>query len=232
MSPLVVIRPEPGCSATVDAALELGLPAQGFPLFAVGPLEWQAPDAAFDLLLAGSANVFRHGGTGLASLRHLPVWAVGEATASAAREAGFTVERIGQGGLQIVLDQVPANARVLRLAGAERVELAAPKGVTMAERSVYASRPRPMPQEVARLLGEGAVVLVHSAEAMRHFAAECARLGIDRASLALATIGPRVTAAAGSGWRAIATAASPDDRALLATARDLCQDAASHREAG
>lgn len=227
MTPLYVIRPEPGCAATVAAARGAGLAAHGFALFAVEPVDWAVPEGAFDLLLAGSANVFRHGGAGLAALRGLPVWAVGQATAAAARAAGFAVERTGRGGLQAVLEQVPADRRVLRLAGAERVELAPPGGVTMAERVVYASRALPLPAELAARLAQGGVVAVHSAEAMRHFAGECLRLGLARGRIALATIGPRVSAAAGEGWWAVATANSPDDAALLASARDLCQDAAA-----
>ena len=56
MVPLVVIRPEPGCSATVDMARSLGLETVGQPLFVIEPRSWQAPVAAqFDALLIGSA---------------------------------------------------------------------------------------------------------------------------------------------------------------------------------
>lgn len=224
MTGAVIIRPEPGCAASVRALADMGVVAEGFPLFVVTAMAWDAPEAAaFDLLLAGSANVFRHGGADLARLRHLPVHAVGEATAAAAREAGFAVAVTGSGGLQRVLDGVPGGARVLRLAGAERVALQPPAGVTMAERVVYASVPRPMPAALAARLGEPAVVLLHSAEAAAHFAAECARCGVARNQLTLATIGPRVTAAAGSGWHTVATAPAPSESALLAKARELCQ---------
>lgn len=224
MIPLIVIRPEPGCSASVGAAQELGLAAQGWPLFDVTPLPWDAPaPEKFDALLVGSANAFRHGGGALAQYRDLPVHAVGAATAAAGPGAGFAVAATGSGGLQAVLAAIPAGTRVLRLAGAERVELRPPAGVTMTERVVYASVPRPMPP-LAALLARPAAVLLHSAEAARHFAAECDRLGIGRAALALATIGPRVIAAVGLGWRAIAAAAEPTEAALLAEARELCQD--------
>lgn len=225
MIPLVVIRPEPGCAASVAAARELGLVAHGFPLFAVVPLAWEAPAPEhFDALLVGSANAFRHGGAALARFRGLPVHAVGAVTAAAAQDAGFAVAARGRGGLQAVLDAVPAGTRLLRLAGAERVDLVPPAGVKLAERVVYASQPRAMPPALAALLAGPAAILLHSAEAARHFAAECDRLCLSRAAIALATIGPRVTAAAGAGWRAIATAATPDEAALLAQARDLCQD--------
>lgn len=224
--PLIVVRPEPGATATVAAARELGLAARAFPLFEVTPVPWQAPDPAdFDLILAGSANVFRHGGDGLAALAGLPVHAVGEATAAAARAAGFTIAATGAGGLQPVLSALPPGSRALRLAGAERIVLTPPEGVTMAECTVYAAKPRSLPTELAQLLAEPAVIALHSAEAARHLSAELDRLAIPRGPLALATIGPRVTTAAGDGWRAVLTADSPNEPALLAKARDLCHTA-------
>ncbi len=226
MVPLVVIRPEPGCTATVSAARDAGLDPRGFPLFAVTPRSWQAPPpAAHDALLLGSANALRHAGPGLAALRHLPAYAVGETTAEAARELGITVVAQGQGGLQGVLGQLdPAHRRLLRLAGEERIALNLPKGVTMAERVVYASQALPMPPELAALLAEPAIVALHSAEAAYHFAAECVRNGLRRARLRLCALGPRIAAAAGDGWGEVAVAAETSDRALLALARQMCQD--------
>jgi len=90
MLPLIVIRPEPGCTATVSAARAAGLDPHGFPLFAVVARSWQAPPPdQFDALLLGSANALRAAGPGLAALRHLPAYCVGETTAAAAREAGL-----------------------------------------------------------------------------------------------------------------------------------------------
>ena len=224
--PLIVIRPQPGCAATLAAARGLGLDARAFPLFQIAPVPWEAPDpAGFDVILAGSANALRHGGVQLAALTALPVHAVGKATAAAARAAGFTVAATGSGGLQGVLSALPPGSRALRLAGAERIALAPPPGVTMAERTVYAAAARPLPADLAALLARPAAIALHSAEAARHFAGELDRLALPRAHLALVAIGPRVAAAAGSGWRSVLIADRPDDAALLAKARDLCQTA-------
>lgn len=223
MVPLIVIRPEPGNAGTVAAATGMGLTALGAPLFEVKPCDWQPPPVeAFDALLAGSANVFRLGGPDLAAYRHLPVHAVGATTARAAAAKGFVVTATGVGGLQTVLARVPAGTRLLRLAGEERVALAPPAGVSITERVVYASEAVPLPADLAQVLRQPAVVVLHSAEAARHLAAECDRLGLDRQRLALATIGSRVTAAAGVGWHAVAEAESPAEVPLLAKARDLC----------
>ncbi len=228
---LLVIRPEPGASETVAAARAMGLAAEAVPLFAVSPVAWQAPDPSqFDALLIGSANAPRHAGPHLASLRRLPVYAVGEATRQACRDAGLTVALAGEGGLQSVLGKLdPAHRRLLRLAGRERVPLALPQGVSVSEQVVYASEPRAMPPELATRLADGAVVLLHSAEAARHFAAECDRLSVPRGGIALVVLGTRVAQAAGGGWWTVSVADRPSDTALLAKACALCQD---HPQAG
>ena len=68
-----------------------------------------------------------HGGKQLAGLTKLPVHAVGDTTADAARRAGFLVGRTGRGGLQNLLDDL-ANRKLhlLRLAGEDRVTLRVP----------------------------------------------------------------------------------------------------------
>lgn len=225
--PLVIVRPEPGCSASLSAARAMpGVDVRGFPLFEAVARSWEAPAPdRFDALLAGSAMVFRHGGRGLRALAGLPVYAVGETTAAEARAAGFTVARTGAGGLQAMLDTIaPEHRRLLRLAGEERIALTLPEDVTMEERLVYASEPRAMSPELALLLRQPAIVALHSAEAARHLAAECVRHGIRRAPLRLAALSPRIAAAAGDGWGEVASVPFPEDKALLALARQMCQD--------
>jgi uroporphyrinogen-III synthase len=226
MVPLVVIRPEPGNAASVAAARQLRMEAHGFALFEIAPKSWEAvPPGQFDALLVGSAQVFRHGGRGLASLKDLPVYAVGEVTAQAAREAGFTVVHTGETNLQALIANLdPAHRRLLRLAGEDRVAITLPKGAAMDERVVYASKARPFPPELTGLLGEPAILALHSAEAARHLAAQCVGHGIKRARLRIAALSNRIAAAAGDGWGEVAVAAYPEDKALLALARQMCQD--------
>ncbi len=227
MTPLIVIRPEPGCSATIAAARQMGLEALGFALFSITSKGWD-PAAAedFDALLIGSANALRHGGKCLVQYAGKPAYVVGEATAAAARDAGLIIAASGTGGLQEVLDRA-VHPRLLRLAGEDHVALEPPPGITLTQRIVYASRALPMSAALAKMLAAPAVVMLHSAAAVRHFAAECERLGLDRSQITLVVIGPRVTQAAGPGWRRIGTAAEPSDHALLALAERLCQTAAS-----
>ncbi len=222
MLPVIVIRPEPGNAATVSAARGLGLDARAFPLFDMAPAPWTTPDPApYRALLAGSANVFRLGGDGLAGLASLPVQAVGAVTAEAARAAGFTVERIGEGGLQPMVSALPPG-RYLRLAGEKRVPLAMPEGVEIDDIVVYAAAGLPMPAALAELLLNPALVLLHSGEAAAHFAAESARLGVCREAISLACLAPRIGLMAGEGWQHIEIAQTRSDQAVLALALQMC----------
>lgn len=222
--PVVAIRPEPGLTATLDAAAEAGLAVMGEPLSQVLPVEWRVPDPKeFDGLLIGSANVFRHGGEALPLLRSLPVLAVGETTAEAARQAGFEIEVTGTGGLQSVLDALPPRERrLLRLSGEENVVLQPPGHADVREIAIYRIAPLPMSERLANTLGKGAIVLLHSAGSARHLAEECDRLSIDRGAIRLAALGPRILSAAGEGWGEMRPSNEPNDAALLALVREMC----------
>jgi len=228
MMPLAVIRPQPGCDATVAAAHALGLDAQGFPLFAVRPVAWVAPAAdTFDAVLLGSANAPRHAGAALAAYTGKAAYTVGATTAEAARAAGLDVVASGVGGIKALLPLLRAeHRRLLRLSGRERMVLTPPRGVSIAERVVYASEPLPLPPALTQMLRQPALVLLHSAEAAHHLAALCDAHGLARGTIALAALGPRVARAAGHGWAALASASVPNDTALLALAQEMCQTAA------
>ena len=223
---LLVLRPEPGCAATMALAQARGLAVHGQPLSQIVPVAWETPDpASVDGLLIGSANVFAHGGTGLDVLRAKPCYVVGKATAEAARAVGFAVAAQGEGGLQKVLDGIAAPLRLLRVAGEEHLALAAPQGVTITTRIAYRSEALPLDPALAVLAGGQAIALLHSAATARHFAKECQRLGIDTSQITLAALGPRIASAAGEGWRAVHCAAAPNDAALLELAANLCNEA-------
>lgn len=225
---LVVIRPEPGCTATVAAARALGLEAIAAPLFEIVPLAWQAPDVrGFDAVVLASANAARHAGPQLGAFLALPCLAVGEASAAAARAAGFGRVSVGADGVQALAAQIPAGARrVLRIGGRERTPLDLPRDIELIECAVYASEPLPLGPRLAASL-PGALVLLHSRRAARHFVDECQKLGIDREQIALAALSPAVAAAAGPGWAACHAAAHPTDTALLAMAGGMCNIPAS-----
>ncbi|RDC59486.1 Uroporphyrinogen-III synthase [Alteripontixanthobacter maritimus] len=223
--PVLCIRPEPGLTATRRNAAKAGIEVKGQPMFAIRSVSWDPPEGRFDAILAGSANVFRKGGPGLALYKDLPVHAVGQTTAELARQHGFTVASIGRGGLQSVLDALGGGVlHLLRLCGRDRVELSVHEAVSVTDRAVYESAPLPMPAEMGAILRDGGVVLLHSAAAARHFAEQIDRLRIHRGNIALVALAPAIAVAAGNGWRAVLVAETPDDTALLALAAQLCHD--------
>lgn len=225
---ILALRPEPGLSATLAKARAKGLAITGHALSEIRAVEWDCPDpATIDGLLIGSANAFLHGGPHLARLTAKPIFAVGEATAAAARAAGFSVAMVGSGGLQGVLDTITGSLHLLRIAGEERIILTSPPGVTFDEVIAYRSVPLPLDPVAPLLATHEALVLLHSAATARHFAAECDRLSLARSTITLAALGPRIAEAAGSGWRAVHTAAQPDEAALLEMVFDLCQNSRS-----
>src|SRR3954454_17808959 len=121
MTQLLILRPEPGTSATMARAKERGLDVAAVPLFVVEPVEWRCPEPSrFDGLLLTSANALRHGGEQLNSLRGPKVHAVGQATADAAGDAGFDIASTGEAGVGRLLDSIEGELKLLHLCGADR----------------------------------------------------------------------------------------------------------------
>jgi uroporphyrinogen-III synthase len=212
MRRVIVLRPEPGANETLKRARQVGLEAVSIPLFEVEPVAWKALDAAsFDALLLTSANAVRHGGEQLSELRRLKVYAVGQATADAAREAGFEVAAIGDGGVERLLGSIEPGFKILHLCGEDRVD----SGEAVTPIVTYRARPieRPSIRQA-----DGSVVLIHSPRAGRRFA----ELVEDRGSIAIAAISPAAAEAVGPGWEMVVSADRPDDEALLALAASLC----------
>jgi len=224
LTPIVSIRPGEGGLRTVQHGARRGLQVHSFPLSHAVPCAWSGPDpATVDALLVGSGRAIVLGGPGLAAYREKPVYAVGTATARLAAEAGFVVEHAGTGGLQQMLDAIERRPlTLLRLAGRRKIALVPPADITMVTCEVYDIANLPMPEPMAELLGEGALVLLHSAGSAEHLRAESERLGLDLSRVRLAALGPRIAEAAGSGWDEVRWAEQPADGALLALAADMC----------
>lgn len=215
MTRVLVLRPEPGASATVRTARCMGLDAIAVPLFRIEPVEWSAPDAArFDGVLLTSANAVRCGGGQLTSLRAIKAYAVGEATADAARHAGFDIAAIGDAGVDRLLASIDPNLRLLHVCGTDRREPEQPRQAIVAL-PVYESSVIESPDLTS---APGNIALIHSPRAGCRFA----ELVANRASVAIAAISQAAADAAGDGWRQISIAEQPSDEALLVLAASLC----------
>jgi uroporphyrinogen-III synthase len=214
---VLIARPEPGASETAARARRIGLTPVVAPLFEVRALPWVPPDPdRHDAILFTSAHPPRLAGADLGRFTCLPAYAVGEASARAARDAGFADVRTGSGDGAALIARAAADGvrRALHLCGRENLPLRHPQ-IEVEQCVVYAA------EEIPGLVSvpPGAVVLLHSPRAAAAFAARVA----ERGGIALALISDAAAAAAGDGWAAKAVAGEPRDEALLEVARRLCQ---------
>lgn len=118
-----VSRPEPGAARTGAALTALGHTPLVAPVLVVRPTDDPLPDAPFDALLLTSANAAA-ALQGAATLRGLPIFAVGARTAALAREAGLGPVSEGPddavGLAALVRGAMAPGARLLHVAGAAR----------------------------------------------------------------------------------------------------------------
>lgn len=224
MRRVLVLRPQPGADATAARAAAIGLSATVAPLFTTVSLPWEAPAPdPYDVLMLTSANAVRLGGPKLAQYRALPVFAVGEATAAAARAAGFANVRAGDTDIVALLTLIAETGfrHVLHLTGREHRDAGHP-ALTIDRVPVYAADAvAALPEPARAALREGAVVMLHSPRAAACFAA----LAGDPSTVRIAAISAAAAKAAGEGWAAVAVAEKPNDDALLAAAARLCDQA-------
>lgn len=223
MKRLFICRPEPGAAASVRAARALGLDAVAMPLFELRPLDWPAPDpAGFDALLVTSANAVRLGGPALERFRHLPLVAVGEATAAEARRAGWGDVRAGSAGAAQLLAGLPSALRLFHPRGLHSSALGETRQQIIAA-VVYEAVALPSPSRLGELGGN--VAALHSPRAAARLAELVDGAALPRSTIGVAAISPAAARAAGGGWWRCAPAQPPTDEALLALAAMLCEGA-------
>lgn len=217
MRRLVLLRPEPGASESAARGAALGMEIVKMPLFEIVRVPWALPDpAAFDALLLTSANTLRHGGPGLERLHRLPVQAVGAATAEAARDAGFSVAKVGGAGVDALLAGLPKGMRLLHLGGEERTAPQA-HGAHITPVTVYCANLLEVAAEALANIA-GGVVSVHS----RRAGERLAELVADRATTAVVALSVEAASGLGTGWQSVGIAPRPSDAALLALGAELC----------
>jgi uroporphyrinogen-III synthase len=124
---ILVTRPQPGSMQTAVALKERGHEPISAPLFQIEILSEVDPDAGpWTAILLTSANAIR----GIANLasrggwRAMPIFAVGNRTAKAARDLGFAEVTSASGNVDDLVNLVAARlkppARLLYLAGQKR----------------------------------------------------------------------------------------------------------------
>jgi uroporphyrinogen-III synthase len=222
MRPLLIIRPEPGNTATVTRAKARGLLAVGIPLFEIETTDWSAdePDHYVGVLLT-SANAVHRAGHLSARYHHLPAFAVGGNTADAARGAGFASVVSGEGDVSRLIAQIATLGlhRLLHLSGEDVTPFDA-LGIDIDRRIVYRARPRDPGPTFSDAIDTPPVILVHSPRAAQRLneLVPTAR----KPGCVIVAISQAVYDAAGNGWEKVAVAREPRDEAMLDKAASLC----------
>lgn len=223
---LLILRPQPGASETAARARALGIAATVAPIFHILPLPWSPPDPdGFQAVMLTSANAARQAGPGLDAFLRLPCYAVGDSSAAAARQAGFTEVRAGgsDGAALAAMMAADGVSRAFHPCGREHLPVEG-RSLDIERREVYAAEAvDTLPLAALEAIGRGAIVLLHSPRAARSFAALVEEAGLGRGRIALAAISKAAAEAAGTGWKEVATAAEPNDPALLELAGRLCK---------
>jgi uroporphyrinogen-III synthase len=221
---LLIIRPQPGNDASAARARAIGFEVVQLPFFEVRPRIWAvtAPED-YDALLLTSSNAVRHAGAGLQQLRHLPVHAVGERTASEALSKGLNIASIGKSdATEAVNAAVDAgHRRLLWLAGQDHRAIEPPEGAHIDTVICYASEALSLPADSKTQILAADAIALHSARAAKLFSATVKQLGIDPSTIIIAAFSPAIAEAAGAGWRAAIVADMANDSALLSALQSL-----------
>ena len=230
MGPKLVLTTRPAADAKSDIAFlkERGIGALAAPMLELTPLKAALPDAGgFDAIVLTSRNAVSM--PGLDAFHNLPCYCVGDATARAATDAGFTKVRTGPGdaeGLVSFIEEDSAG-RVLWASGTDTaVDLKrelAPYGIDVEQVPAYQMVPAgDLPPDVeGRIMGgDVGIVLVYSARAGGRFRDLLDQKGLasSREQMELVAISPRVAGLCGDGWHTITHAERPDRPAMMEAA--------------
>ena len=229
--PVLIVRPEPGASATARRLRDMGYVALVAPATIVEHMPCRSPaaDRLQAVLLTSAAALPALG----EKFHHLPVFAVGDATAAAARAAGFATVASAAGDASaltvLAIAQLRPDAGSLLFPGAALLaaDIVRPlraAGFRVLRRIVYRSRPAPsLPAEALAALAAGEIshALFFSPGSARAFRA---LVRLERPEVVLhctqteaLAISPATAAAlAPLQWRRIRVASRPNQDEVLA----------------
>lgn len=236
---ILVTRPHPDNEATAAALRARGYDVLLAPVLKFEPVPFHDDsEARYSAVIVTSANAIRAIAPQLPELGllKLPVFAVGEHTASAARDAGFAEAIVAGGDAAALRDRVRQRARdkmlkkkstLLYLAGADLSrdlagELGA-EGFCVVTRTTYRMAPvKHLPRDVCDAFAGHAIqaVLHYSWRSARAFLEAARSEGVEISALAIPQCCLSETVAGvlrEAGAAQVAVAASPDENALFGT---------------
>lgn len=232
--PVIITRTQPGNASTASRVRARGYRAIACPVAQVVRSRAAiSPDGA-DALALTSANALqalRDPGP----LLHLPVFTVGDGTAKAAREAGFSSVTSADGDAEalarLIARSLPPGSHVLHLSGEDRAGdlggMLGVLGLTATTHAVYRTRlARGLTARAKSALAGGpAFVLIHSARGAERLLAlvEAAELGAALTRLQFAAISERAAVPLVKRNLPVRVAARPTEASLLAALDELAK---------
>ena len=207
---------------------ERGIETLAAPMLEMKRLNAKLPDAGgFGAVVLTSRNAASM--PGLDAFHDLDCYCVGDATARAATDAGFTNVQIGPGDAEGLVSFIEGDntGRVLWASGTDTaVDLKrelAPSGIDVEQVSAYRMVPAgDFPTDVEGRIkgGDVGIVLVYSARAGGRFRDLLDQKGLasHREQMELVAISPRVAGLCGDGWHTITHAERPDRPAMMEAA--------------
>ncbi|WP_431284989.1 uroporphyrinogen-III synthase [Humitalea sp. 24SJ18S-53] len=226
---VLITRPSPGDAATAEAVARRGWRPIAAPSLVLAALPGAAPPRGAQALLLTSAAAVRALDRSLAP-SDLPVFAVGAATAAAARAMGFAAVQAASGDAESLSALVAAQCDPARgplwlaVGRGYATDLAAVlrgRGFRVARRVVYAARPaRALPPAARDALAAGqvAAALFTSPRGAHSMVRLLRAAGLAQAArgIAAVAISQRVADALGGvAWKALHVATIPSEEALL-----------------
>jgi uroporphyrinogen-III synthase len=234
---VLVTRPQPDDETTASVLRARGFDALKAPMLRFEPVAFNdAMDARYGAVIVTSANALR----GLSSrlkghhLLELPLFAVGERTAAAARDAGFTHVIPANGDATALRDlvlarvtakQLKKSSTLLYLAGADLARDLAGElgehGLRVVTQTTYRMLPvSSLPREVCDAFAANRIeaVLHYSARTARAFLQAARAGGVEISALAVPQCcisGAVASVIRDAGATQVVVAATPDENALI-----------------
>ncbi len=215
---VLIIRPQPGADATAERFRAAGHMPLAMPLFEIQTVvPASISPSGYDAIVLTSGNAVRAAESFLKANAHIPVYAVGSATARAAEKSAITPFRTGSSGIDALVDVAvqDAHKRLLWLAGEDHTPLQPRGDVTVDTHIVYKSVAVPTPDDFKAAVAQSDLVILHSSRAAQHFAVCCDDARMSRHEVALATFSEGIARNTGEGWSICIIASAPNDAALL-----------------
>jgi uroporphyrinogen-III synthase len=234
---ILVTRPQPDNAATVAALRAKGFEVLPAPMLRFEPVAFQDDaDARYGAVIVTSANALRaaEGQPAASRLKQLPLFAVGERTAEAARETGFSNVISADGDATALRDLLMASLRaktlkktttLLYLAGADLArDLAGElgeRGFNVVTQTTYRMVPIvSLPRDVCDAFAASGVeaVLHYSRRSARAFLDAARTGGVEISALAIPQCCLSEAIASivrDAGATQVMVARSPDEKALF-----------------